>query len=482
MRNRRRINRIRTQAEVLALFLIDLLSLAIIFRISVYVRKEVLPLVYPAFPAELPFVMITDLWWVFLIWIFFLLYEGLYTKRFSFWDEIKSLWKVSFLSTAGIFIVVSIGKLSADISRTVIVLMGVISVLFFPAVRIMLKKVLRKLGFLQRRVLVLGAGKTGRLIVAALRREPNYGYKVVGFVDDDPGKVGENIEGIKVHRGIDRAQSYIRRCNIEDLFIAMPGAGKERVQGLINNLQHKVERILFVPDIYGIAVLGTGLRHFFHEEVLAFEIENNLSNPLNMIIKRSFDFLVSALLIPLLAVPMAVIAVLIRMDSHGPAFFSQPRIGERGRIFRCLKFRTMHDDAEERLHEIIDNDPESKREWEERWKLKNDPRITRIGRFLRRTSLDELPQIVNVLKGEMSFVGPRPYLVRERKEMGDAERTILMTRPGITGLWQVSGRSTMSYDYRISLDSWYVRNWNLWLDIVILFKTVRIVLKREGAY
>lgn len=482
MTARKKINHIRAQAEMLTLFLIDLFSLALVFYFSVFIRKEVLPLLYPDFPAELPFMRITDLWWVFVIWIFFFFYEGLYTRRFSFWDEIKSLWKVSFLSTAGIFIVVSIGKMSGEISRTVIVLMGILSVLFFPSVRIVSKRILRGLGFLKRRVLILGAGKTGRLVAEALRREPNYGYAVVGFVDDDPAKVGGRIEGIKVHRGIDRARSYIRRCNIEDLFIAMPGAGKERVQGLINDLQHKVERILFVPDIYGIAVLGTGLQHFFHEEVLAFEIENNLSNPLNMFIKRCFDIVVSSLLIPLLAIPMAVIAVLIRLDSKGPAFFSQERIGAKGLIFRCFKFRTMFLDAEERLREIIENDPESRKEWEERWKLRNDTRITRVGRFLRRTSLDELPQMINVLKGEMSFVGPRPYLVREREEMKGAEATILMTKPGITGLWQVSGRSTTNYDYRISLDSWYVRNWNLWLDIVILFKTVRIVLKREGAY
>jgi undecaprenyl-phosphate galactose phosphotransferase len=316
----------------------------------------------------------------------------------------------------------------------------------------------------------------------ALQKEPNYGYRILGFVDDDPGKFGKRIGGIKIHRGIDKAVHYINRCNVEDLFIAMPGAGKERLQGLINNLQHKVERILFVPDIFGIAVLGTSLQHFFHEEAFAFEMKNNLSNPLNIVVKRCFDIMVSVLLLPFLALPMAAIAALIRLDSKGKAMFSQERIGKKGTLFRCYKFRTMYEDAEEKLAALLSKDQETREKWEKHWKLNDDPRVTRMGRFLRTTSLDELPQVFNVLKGEMSLVGPRPYLPRERQDMGSEDYTILLTKPGITGLWQVSGRSNTSYDYRISLDSWYVKNWNLWLDVVILLRTIRIVIKREGAY
>ena len=441
-----------------------------------------LPLFYSGFPRVFPYKGISDVWWVFLVWLFFLYYEGIYTKRFSFWDEIKALWKVSFFSTVGVFTVSSIGKLGEDMSRTVVVVMGIVSLMVFPLIRTVSKKVLRRFGLLKRRVLILGAGETGRLIVRALKKEPNYGYEILGFVDDDPKKYGIRIDGIKVHRGIDRAAEYVKGCNIEDLFIAMPGAGKERLQGLINGLQHKVERILFVPDIFGIAVTGTNLQHFFHEEAFAFEMKNNLSNPFNIFIKQCFDMIMSVLMLPLLSIPMAVIAALIRLDSKGQAFFSQERIGKKGLPFKCYKFRTMYEDAEERLTGLLADDPEARREWDTHWKLSEDPRVTRIGRFLRSTSLDELPQVFNVLKGQMSLVGPRPYLPREKQEMGDRDYTILLTKPGITGLWQVSGRSNTSYDYRISLDSWYVRNWNLWLDIVILLKTVRIVIKREGAY
>jgi Undecaprenyl-phosphate galactose phosphotransferase WbaP len=446
-------------------------------------RTDLLPRFYSGFPAAPPFRSFGHIWWVFLVWIFFFYYEGLYTMRLSFWDEIRTLWRVSFFSTVGVFTILSVGKLGGEMSRTVVVLMGLVSVPLLPSIRMMLKKVLRGLGLLKRRVIILGAGETGRLIVRALQKEPNYGYRVLGFVDDDPEKFGKRAEGVKIHRGIDRAVQYINRCNVEDLFIAMPGAGKERLQELINRLQHKVERILFVPDIFGIAVLGTNLQHFFHEEAFAFEMKNNLSSPLNILLKRCFDVSVSILLLPVLAIPMAVVTFLIMLDSKGPAVFSQERIGRRGRTFRCFKFRTMYRDAEERLAGLLEKNPEAKQKWETHWKLDDDARVTRIGKFLRTTSLDELPQIFNVLKGEMSLVGPRPVTQEEiDKYYKDRADLCFSVLPGITGLWQVSGRSNTSYDYRITLDSWYVRNWNLWLDIVILFKTLRIVIKREGAY
>jgi undecaprenyl-phosphate galactose phosphotransferase len=479
----KKFNRVKSAAEVLAIFLSDLIMISFTYKIALFARIKVLPFFYTGFPSVKPQMTFIGMWWVFVVWIFFFSYEGLYTRRVSFWDEVKALCKVSFLSTVGVFAFVSIGKLSEEISRTVIVMMGIMAVFFLPAMRIILKKGLRRIGLLKRRVLILGAGKTGRLILTALRREPHYGYEVIGFLDDDPDKIGTRIDGVKVHKGVSRAENYLNKSYITDLIIAMPGAGKERLQGIINDLQHKVDRTLFVPDMFGIAVLGTGVQHFFHDEVLAFEIENNLSNPLNIFVKRLFDISVSFLLIPFLFIPMAAIAALIRIDSAGPAIFFQERIGKKGSIFKCFKFRTMYADSEERLARILKKDERARNQWQDHWKLSDDPRVTRIGKFLRTTSLDELPQIFNVLKGEMSLVGPRPVTQEEidtyYKDLADICFCVL---PGITGLWQVSGRSNTSYDYRISLDLWYVKNWNLWLDIIILFKTVRIVLKKEGAY
>jgi len=198
--------------------------------------------------------------------------------------------------------------------------------------------------------------------------------------------------------------------------------------------------------------------------------------------KHCFDFTVGSLLLLFLSLPIVVLSLLIRLDSPGPAIFSQYRVGKKGKTFKCYKFRTMSNNAEEKLVELINGNDDIRREWQVVWKIKDDPRVTRLGKFLRATSLDELPQLVNVLKGEMSLVGPRPVTQEEiNKYYKDAAELCFSLPPGITGLWQVSGRSNTSYEYRIALDSWYVRNWNLWLDFVILFKTIKAVLKKEGA-
>lgn len=471
--------RLRAHAEDALIFLIDVMAVKGLLHLSVLIRLNILP----HFISGLPQGEVSDAWWIIPVWVFFFIYEGLYTMRASFWDEIRALWKVAVFATAGVLIIVSIGKLSSEISRIVVLLMGLLSLFCLPAFHMLAKKVLRQMGFLKRRVLILGAGKTGKLILSALKREPNYGYEVIGFVDDDPEKFGTRIDGIKVHRGIDKALAYINRADVADIFIAMPGAGKDRLQGIINHLQHKVERILFVPDIFGIAVLGTNLQHFSNEEAFALEMKNNLSNPVNIAIKWIFDIMVSLLLLPLLLIIIIVIGILIRIDSPGPVIFSQERIGKKGTTFRCMKFRSMYLDAEERLSHILKADPAARKEWEEFYKLRDDPRITRMGKFLRTTSLDELPQIFHVLTGKMSLVGPRP-VTREEIDMyyKDLAELCFSVSPGITGLWQVTGRSNASYDYRISLDAWYVRNWNVWLDLVILLKTIRIVIRREGAF
>lgn len=473
--------RVKHAAELLILSVVDALLIYLIFRLSSFLRTSLLPHFLSRYAMPLPYHSLLDIWWIFAVWLFFFYYEGLYTMHFSLWDEVRVLWKVSFFATVGIFTIVSIGKLHSEISRTVIVMAGIFGLVLLPPFRLLIKKILRKFGLFRRRILILGAGETGRLILCALRGEPNYGYDVVGFLDDDPEKSGNSIDGVKVHKGVDRADQYINRCGIDDLVLAMPGAGKKRIQEIVNRFQHKVDRLLFVPDMFGVAVLGTNLHHFFHEQAFAFEMKNNLARPLNNAIKKIFDFVVCVALLPFLALPLLGLSLLVRIDSRGPAIFFQERIGKNGRRFRCYKFRTMHEDAEERLEKLLETDPSARSEWECYWKLKQDPRVTRVGRFLRSTSLDELPQVLNVLKGEMSLVGPRPYLPREEMTLAEYRDTILLSKPGITGLWQVSGRSNTSNAYRIALDSWYVRNWNFWLDIVILFKTIAVVIKAEGA-
>jgi len=179
---------------------------------------------------------------------------------------------------------------------------------------------------------------------------------------------------------------------------------------------------------------------------------------------------------------VALIALAIRLTSKGPAFYSQQRIGKQGQLFRAWKFRTMVENADEVLRRYLEENPALRAEWEENFKLRNDPRVTAVGSFLRKTSLDELPQLWNVLKGEMSLVGPRPIVNAEIVRYGESISLLGRVKPGLSGLWQVSGRSNTTYEDRVRLDMYYIRNWSVWLDIFILAKTCAVVLKRQGAY
>ncbi|MDI6800997.1 MAG: undecaprenyl-phosphate galactose phosphotransferase WbaP [Thermodesulfovibrionales bacterium] len=420
--------------------------------------------------------------WVIGVWFFLYYYEGCYTKRFSFWDEIKALWKIAFFSTVGVFVNVSLGKLSDNVPRSLIILMGFFALPVNPVIRINSQKFLRKFGLFKRRVIIVGTGDIGRLTLKALQREQNYGYHVVGFIEDGEGS-GKRIEGIKAHKGIDRVDRYIKRSNISDVFVALPDIEREKMKELVKKVQFKVERIMFIPDLQSIPVIGTEVHHFFNEQILSFEIKNNLAKKYNILVKRLFDAISGALLIVVLFVPMLVLSLLIMLDSPGHPIFTQKRNGRYGKTFRLYKFRTMYTGADEKLNEVLQKDANARLEWDKYYKLKSDPRVTKIGKFLRETSLDELPQIFNVFKGEMSLVGPRP-VTQEEIDIHYKENAAVCFNvpPGLTGLWQISGRNDASYDHRVNLDLWYVRNWNLWLDIVILLKTVRVVLRKEGAY
>jgi undecaprenyl-phosphate galactose phosphotransferase len=284
-----------------------------------------------------------------------------------------------------------------------------------------------------------------------------------------------------VRKGISGIERYINSAGIHDVIVAKPELEKEALTKLLNNIQHKAENTLYIPDISGIAVSGTELRHFFREQTIIIEIKNNLANPLIYGAKRVVDYLAGLAIFAVFFIPMLLIALIVKLDSKGPAILKQKRLGRNAREFYCYKFRTMHPEAEARLQEILENDKIAREEYEKYWKLADDPRITRVGNLLRKTSLDELPQIFNVIRGEMSLIGPRPYLPREWDCVKEESPTIHALPPGITGLWQVSGRNNQDYNFRITMDSWYVKNWSLWLDMIIFFQTFGVVIKRDGA-
>ncbi|OGR53087.1 MAG: hypothetical protein A2049_05030 [Elusimicrobia bacterium GWA2_62_23] len=370
-------------------------------------------------------------------------------------------------------------KRGIEYSRIVVMTMFFVSLVVFPIARINFKKALYNSGLMLRKILIVGSGEAARKAMAAMQDEPNLGYAIAGFVDDKPSE--DEISGHKVRRHLEKLERYITFGGIHDVIVAKPELPREKLVELINHIQHKAENTLFIPDISGIAVSGTELRHFFRQQTIIIQVKNNLAAPLIYGTKRVIDY-ASGLAIAIVFLPiMLLIALIVKLDSSGPALLKQKRLGKKAREFYCYKFRTMLPDAEARLQELLENSQTAREEYDKFWKLTDDPRITRVGNILRKTSLDELPQILNVLRGEMSLIGPRPYLPREWDYIKEESPVIHALPPGITGLWQVSGRNNQDYAFRIAMDSWYVKNWNLWLDVMIFFRTIGVVLKRDGA-
>ncbi|HED1482730.1 TPA: undecaprenyl-phosphate galactose phosphotransferase WbaP, partial [Klebsiella pneumoniae] len=236
-----------------------------------------------------------------------------------------------------------------------------------------------------------------------------------------------------------------------------------------------------IPTLRGMPLDSTDMSFIFSHEVMIFRVQQNLAKWSSRLLKRFFDIVGSVSIIFILSPLLLYICKKVKQDG-GPAIYGHERIGKGGKPFKCLKFRSMVIDSKQVLDNLLKEDEEAKKEWEATFKLKNDPRITKIGKFLRRTSLDELPQLFNVLKGDMSLVGPRPIITAELERYNEEVDYYLLSKPGMTGLWQVSGRSDVDYETRVYLDAWYVKNWSMWNDVAILFKTIGVVLKRDGAY
>jgi undecaprenyl-phosphate galactose phosphotransferase len=233
-------------------------------------------------------------------------------------------------------------------------------------------------------------------------------------------------------------------------------------------------------EMDGLPVLGCEQTSFLSHDIVMMSYRNNLAKPVARLIKVGLDLVLASIGLVVLSPLLLIIAALVKLDG-GPVLFAHKRIGSDGIAFRCLKFRTMVPNASQVLQELLERDPDAAEEWVNTQKLRNDPRITRVGAWLRKASLDELPQLLNVLRLEMSLVGPRPIVEAEAEKYGDDFAFYCETRPGITGLWQVSGRSDTTYAYRVQLDCWYVKNWTVWNDLAIIARTVPTVLTRRGA-
>jgi Undecaprenyl-phosphate galactose phosphotransferase WbaP len=355
--------------------------------------------------------------------------------------------------------------------------------LLTPVARHFVKRALSRAGLWGKPVAVLGSRGDGMALLLVLRREWYLGLRPVLLVDDRSNPAGveanEGIEVVSYKDSITESFGQARERGVDTAIFAMPRTRREDLAKYVDPARENFRSVIVMPNLGGITNSAVVARDFAGS--FGVEIRHNLLDPWSRRAKRLLDLLSTAAGGALIGPLLLGISLLVKLDSPGPAFYGHRRIGSAGEHFRCWKFRTMYTNAEQLLEETLSRDAGLRAEWEQNFKLRDDPRVTRIGGFLRKTSLDELPQLWNVIRGEMSLVGPRPIVDDEVPRYGEVYEMYRRIKPGISGFWQVNGRSDTSYAERVKLDAYYVHNWSVWLDLVILARTAGSVLLGRGA-
>ncbi|OOF89327.1 UDP-phosphate galactose phosphotransferase [Rodentibacter ratti] len=430
--------------SIVVLIIADIIAIFISILLAVSLRK-ILNLFWDVPIIEYSYVTFSA---VYVTLILILTYFGVYTKRFDFWHESKLIVRSCFLSFLMLFAGLALGQNADFYSRSTLILIFISCSVCLPISKLFLKRYLFKLGFWRK-----------------------------------PIKVITDNEEFKNQLFEDHYLGYVRASGLERgvIFIDGQSLNKEKLNKIIENNINNSREIIFTPVLSSYDFSHSYIYNMFNSRTSIFTLENELLSKTNKIIKGILDYFViftsSIFWIPLLG----IIAVAIKLeDKKGDIFFKQKRLGLNGKVFLCYKFRSMYSD-QSFMEEWLKAHPDEKEYYDKYHKYINDPRVTKIGNILRKTSLDELPQLINVLKGEMSLVGPRPYMVTEKEDIGQKAYLVLSVKPGISGLWQVSGRSDVDFDSRVEIDIWYMKNWSLWNDMVILLKTIGTVLGRGGA-
>ena len=391
----------------------------------------------------------TDRFIVYIVVIMTFVSVGIYKHRHDFWEETYFVLKSLAVALILVLSILALSKSIENYSRFMIVASFFIMAFVIPVVKFILKKKLSVFGTWSKKaeVVSIDSNVTNEI----------FGTKYLGYVKSS-------------HR------------NSEVVFMDTQGMPREEVESRLLTLSHEKKEIIFIPILNSFNFANARIIEIFNARTNMIVLDNSLLKRRNIVTKKVVDMFLSVLLIPLLIPIFLIIRFLMRKEEPlGSIFFKQERIGKNGETFVCYKFRSMYEDGDKILEEYLKEHPEEIESYEKYHKYINDPRITKVGAFMRRTSLDELPQIINVFKGEMSLIGPRPYMLNEKKKIGTKVDMVLAVKPGITGLWQVSGRSDVDFHSRVDMDVYYTRNWNLWLDLVVLIKTIKTVLVREGA-
>jgi Undecaprenyl-phosphate galactose phosphotransferase WbaP len=394
-------------------------------------------------------------------------------------EEMRRFFIGSLLVYGGIIISRSIEHQAWDSVNTAFFISFLFSTIILLTVRSAAHWFLHKTRLGGIPTVIYGSGSTGKLVAECLLRSVRSGYVPVLFLDDNP--LGEdNYMGIPIIHDTSAGHEIVKRYNIKMAIVAMPELDTNKLKHLLNSSAGAFRYNVIIPNFFNISSIWMSVRDF--SGVLGIDTSNKLNLTWNQGIKRFMDLAV-VIIGGALAMPFLLLAaLLIKINSTGPVLYKQKRLGKNGKHFYAYKFRSMVIDADEKLRKILESDPALKKEWEENHKLCKDPRITNIGKILRRTSIDEVPQLINILKGEMSLVGPRPIVDEEIKKYGEDYIRVFSVKPGLTGLWQVSGRSNTDYVDRVAYDTYYLQSWSVWLDMWIIFKTFGVVIMGKGAY
>ena len=390
-------------------------------------------------------------------------------------DELRKIQGTLFIMFVSLLLVSFFMRRSVHGSRIIFVATYLFSALLIPFARAFVRGIIIRMGLWGVPVSIYGDRESVGLVIDALRAEPGLGYIPAAiFTNDAP--LGNVIKGIPV-------VGHLRNTTYRTPVAIMALAQASRHQ-LIDTLEGPLEvyrRVILIPDLKEAPSLWVVPRDL--QGILGLEITKNLFNPFAHFFKRTMDLVLVLITAPLWIPLMAVLYVMIWLEDRHDPMFLQPRIGRNGGTFRTAKFRTMVPNAEQVLQHALKKNPALRTEWEANFKLREDPRITKVGNFLRQTSLDEIPQLLNVLRGTMSLVGPRPLPAYHFNDLPEQVRFLRhKVQPGITGLWQVSGRSEAGTEGMEKWDPYYVRNWSVWLDIVILARTFKAVFFAHGAY
>lgn len=414
-----------------------------------------------------------------LLWALSLLLGSAYTPRkIIFWiEEMQRVWlshTVAALTLAGLLYLAK-----KELPRLTFVYFYILGLLLLLGYRLILRtwhRWRRAERSNTARILVVGAGRVGCELVEQFRKQHWSGLDIVGFLDDDPAKLNHTVDGLPVLGRLDDAVDVVRKLEVDEVIIALPLHAHVRLANLVARLHELPVRVRVVPDYFDLAFHGATIESLGGIPLIG--LRDPAIDGFQRFGKRLMDIVISALGLLFLSPLMAAVALAIKLEDGGPILYRAPRVGENGRPFEMLKFRSMVVGADQIQDQVNQVDEEG----HIIHKRADDPRVTRIGRFIRRTSIDELPQLINVLKGDMSLVGPRPELPWLVEKYEPWQRKRFAVPQGITGWWQVNGRSDNPMHLHTDQDLYYIQNYSIWLDLQILWRTIAVVLRGRGAF